>query len=81
MNPHPPLAAAPRPPSPTINLFGMADNELEALRRITRRRQRAEHEWREEIPRLFETGRSIEEIAALAGVRYDVVLAIVRRPR
>ena len=56
----------------------MADDELEALRRITRRRQRAEAEWRDEIRRLFEAGRSIEEIAAAAGVRYDVVLAIVR---
>ena len=56
----------------------MADDELEALRRITRRRQRAEGEWREEILRLFEAGRGIEEIASVAGVRYDVVLAIVR---
>jgi hypothetical protein len=56
----------------------MADDELKALRRITKRRQRAEAEWRAEIRRLFEAGRSIEEIAAAAGVRYDVVLAIVR---
>jgi hypothetical protein len=56
----------------------MADDELEALRRITRRRQRAESEWRQEIRRLFAAGRSIEEIAAAAGVRYEVVLAIVR---
>ena len=55
----------------------MADDELEALRRITKRRQRAEDEWRNEIRRLFEAGRSIEEIAAAAGVRYDFVLAIV----
>ena len=34
--------------------------------------------WRKEIRRLFEAGHSIEEIAAVAGVRYDVVLAIVR---
>jgi hypothetical protein len=38
----------------------------------------AEGEWRREIRRLFEAGRSIEEIAAAAGVRYDVVFAIVR---
>ena len=57
----------------------MADDELEALQRITERRQRAEAEWRDEIRRLFESGRSIEEIAAAAGVRYDIVLAIVRR--
>ena len=56
----------------------MTDDELEALRRITQRRQRAEAEWRQEIFRLFEAGHSIEEIAAVAGVRYDVVLAIVR---
>ena len=56
----------------------MADDELKALRWITKRRQRAEAEWRAEIRRLFEAGRSIEEIAAAAGVRYDVVLAIVR---
>ena len=56
----------------------MAEDELEALRRITKRRQRAEDEWRTEIRRLFEAGRSIEEIASTAGVRYDVVLAIVR---
>jgi len=42
----------------------MANEELEALRRITRRRQRAEAEWRKEIRRLFEAGHSIEEIAA-----------------
>jgi hypothetical protein len=56
----------------------MADDELEALRRITKRRQRAEDEWRTEIRRLFEAGRGIEVIAAAAGVSYDVVLAIVR---
>jgi hypothetical protein len=44
-----------------------------------RRRKRAEGEWREEMRRLFDAGRSIEEIAAAAGVRYEVVLAIVRR--
>jgi hypothetical protein len=33
---------------------------------------------RKEIRRLFEAGHGIEEIAAVAGVRYDVVLAIVR---
>jgi hypothetical protein len=55
----------------------MADDELAALRRIPQRRQRAEGEWRKEIRRLFEAGHSIEEIAAAAGVRYDVVLAIV----
>ena len=54
------------------------DDELEALRRIVRRRQRAESEWRMEIRRLFEAGHGIEEIAAAAGVRYDVVLPIVR---
>jgi hypothetical protein len=57
----------------------MADDELEALRRITKRRQQAEREWRTEIRRLFEAGRGIEEIAVAAGVRYEVVLAIVRR--
>jgi hypothetical protein len=56
----------------------MADDELEALRRITKRRQHAEEEWRKEILRLFEAGHSIEETAAAAGVRYDIVLAIVR---
>jgi hypothetical protein len=56
----------------------MADDELAALRRITQRRQRAEREWRTEILRLFEAGRSIQEIAAAADVRYEVVLAIVR---
>jgi hypothetical protein len=56
----------------------MADDELEALRRITNRRQRAESDWRDEIRRLFEAGYSIEEIATAAGVRYDVILAIVR---
>ena len=30
------------------------------------------------VRRLFEAGHGIEEIAAAAGVRYDVVLAIVR---
>jgi hypothetical protein len=68
----------PRPAVPTITLAAMADDELEALRRITQRRQRAESEWRKEIRRLFEAGHSIEEIAAAAGVRYDVVLAMVR---
>jgi hypothetical protein len=56
----------------------MAEDELEALRRITKRRQRTEGEWRTEIRRLFEAGHGIEDIAAAAGVRYDVVLAIVR---
>jgi len=56
----------------------MADDELETLRRITRRRRRTDGEWRNEIRRLFEAGHVIEEIAAAAGVRYDVVLAIVR---
>ena len=59
-------------------LARMADDELEALRRITKRRQRAEDEWRDEVRRLFEAGHGIEDIAAAAGVRYDVVLAIVR---
>ena len=59
-------------------LARMADDELEALRRITKRHQRAEDEWRDEVRRLFEAGHGIEEIAAAAGVRYDVVLAIVR---
>jgi hypothetical protein len=66
------------PAVPTITLAAMADDELAALRRITQRRQRAEGEWRKEIRRLFEAGHSIEEIAAAAGVRYDVVLAMVR---
>jgi hypothetical protein len=56
----------------------MAEDELQALRRITKRRQRGEAEWRTEIRRLFEAGYSIEEIAAAPGVRYDVVLAIIR---
>ena len=46
----------------------MADDELEPLQRITKRRRRAEDEWRTEIRRLFEAGHSIEEIAAAAGV-------------
>jgi hypothetical protein len=45
----------------------MAGDGLEALRRITKRRRRAEGEWRKEIRRLFETGHAIEEIAAAAG--------------
>jgi len=57
---------------------GMTDDELEELRRITKRRQRAEAEWRQEILRLFDAGHSIEQIAAAAGVRYDDILAIVR---
>jgi len=57
----------------------MTDDEREALRRISRRRQRAESDWRAEVRRLFEAGHSIEDIAAAAGVRYDVILAIVRR--
>ena len=65
------LAVAPR-------WLVMADDELEALRRITKRRQRTENEWRNEVRRLFQAGHSIEEIAAAAGVRYDVVLAIIR---
>jgi len=56
----------------------MTDDELEELRRITKRRQRAEAEWRQEILRLFDAGHSIEQIAAAAGVRYDDILAIVR---
>ena len=56
----------------------MGYDELEALRRITQRRQRAEGEWRMEIRRLFEAGHSIEEIPVAGGVPYDVVLAIVR---
>ena len=56
----------------------MADDELEKLRRITKRRQRADSEWRTEILRVFEAGHGIEEIAAAARGRYDVVLAIVR---
>ena len=57
--------------------FGMAD-ELDALRRITQRRTRAEREWRDEIRRLFTAGHSIDQIAAAAGVRYEVVVEIVR---
>ena len=49
----------------------MAD-ELDALRRITQRRTRAEREWRDEIRRLFTAGHSIDQIAAAAGVRYEV---------
>ena len=55
----------------------MAD-ELDALRKITQQRKRAEREWREEIRRLFTAGHSLDEIAAAAGVRYEVVVAIVR---
>ena len=55
----------------------MAD-ELDALRRITQRRTRAEREWQEEIRQLFTAGHSIDQIAAAAGVRYEVVVAIVR---
>jgi hypothetical protein len=55
----------------------MAD-ELEALRRITRRRVKAEHDWRDEILRLFAAGFSIEVIAAAAGVRFEVIVGIVR---
>jgi hypothetical protein len=55
----------------------MAD-EFDALRRITLRRQRAEREWRNEIRRLFAAGHSIAEISVAAGVRYEVVVEIVR---
>jgi hypothetical protein len=55
----------------------MAD-ELDALRRLTERRQRAEREWVEEIRRLFAAGRSIEEISAVAQVRYEVIVELVR---
>jgi hypothetical protein len=55
----------------------MAD-ELDALRRLTQRRQRAEREWVEEIRRLFAAGCSIEEISAAAQVRYEVIVEIVR---
>jgi hypothetical protein len=55
----------------------MAD-ELDALRRLTQRRQRAEREWIEEIRRLFAAGRSIQEISAAAQVRYEVIVEIVR---
>jgi hypothetical protein len=60
----------------------MADaaNELDALRRLTERRQRAEREWVEEIRRLFAAGRSIEEISAAAQVRYEVIVGLVRPP-
>ena len=53
-------------------------DELDALWRITQRRTRAEREWRDEIRRLFTGGHSIDQIAAAAGVRYEVVVAIVR---
>ena len=55
----------------------MAD-ELDGLRRITDRRQRAEREWMEEVRRLFAEGHSLVEIAKAAGVRYEVVVEIVR---
>ena len=55
----------------------MAD-ELDALRRITQRRTQVEREWRDEIRRLFTAGHSIDQIAAAAGVRYEVVVEIVR---
>jgi hypothetical protein len=41
-------------------------------RRVTQRRQWAEADWREEIRRLFHTGRSVEESAATAGVRHEL---------
>ena len=53
----------------------MAD-ELDALRRITQRRARAEREWEQEIRRLFIAGHSIDRIAAAAGVRYEAVIEI-----
>jgi hypothetical protein len=55
----------------------MAD-ELDGLRRMTERRQLAEREWMEEIRRLFAEGHSLAEIAKAAGVRYEVVVEIVR---
>jgi hypothetical protein len=61
----------------TITPAAMAD-DFEALRRITKRRQRAEREWRDEIRRLFAAGFSIEEISTAAGVRYEDVVQIVR---
>ena len=57
--------------SPTIPRCGMAD-ELDALRRITQRRTRAEREWLDEIRQRFTAGHSIDQIAAAAGVRYEV---------
>jgi len=57
---------------------GVTDDELEHLRRITKRQERAEAEWRQETLRLFDAGHSIEQIAAAAGVRHDDILAIVR---
>jgi hypothetical protein len=56
----------------------MAD-ELDGLRRMTERRQQAEREWMEEIRRLFAEGQSLAEIAKAAGIRYEVVVEIVRR--
>jgi predicted transposase YdaD len=55
----------------------MAD-ELDGLRRMTERRQQAEREWMEEIRRLFAEGQSLAEIAKAAGIRYEVVVEIVR---
>jgi hypothetical protein len=54
-------------------------DELDALRRITRRRKRAEREWLDEIRRLFTAGHRIEQISAAAGARYEVVVEIVAR--
>jgi hypothetical protein len=45
---------------------------------MTERRQRAEREWMEEIRRLFAAGDGLAEIAKAAGVRYEVVVEIVR---
>lgn len=56
----------------------MAD-DLAALRRITKRRSRADTEWRDEICRQFAEGRSLREIAAAAGVSHVAVLKIVRQ--
>ena len=61
----------------TITPAAMAD-DFEARRRFTKRRQRAEREWRDEIRRLFAAGFSIEEISTAAGVRYEDVVQIVR---
>jgi hypothetical protein len=67
-----------RSPAEPLTADTASVDELAALRRITQRRVKAEREWRAEILRLFAAGHSIQVIAAAAGVRYEVIVEIVR---
>jgi hypothetical protein len=67
-----------RSPAELLTADTASVDGLAALRRITQRRVKAEREWRAEILRLFAVGHSIQVIAAAAGVRYEVIVEIVR---